>query len=40
MNKQYIRQLLDFVDKNRELVIMFLTLLKNCKKGRGVSDEN
>ena len=32
MEKRNIRILLDFIDKNRELVIMFLTLLKNCKK--------
>ena len=35
MEKRNIRILLDFIDKNRELVIMFLTLLKNCKKKEG-----
>ena len=35
MEKRSIRILLDFIDKNRELVIMFLTLLKNCKKKEG-----
>ena len=32
MRHKQIRLLLEFIDKNRELVIMFLTLLKNCKK--------
>ena len=35
MEKKNIRLLLDFIEKNRELVIMFLTMLKNCGKKRG-----
>lgn len=35
MEKKNIRVLLDFINKNRELVIMFLTILKNCKKKEG-----
>lgn len=32
MEKKNIRTLLELIDKNRELVIMLLTLLKNCKR--------
>lgn len=35
MNKNNLRKLIEFVDKNRDLVIMFLTLLKNCKRKEG-----
>lgn len=31
MEKSNIKRLLEFIEKNRELIIMFLTLIKNCK---------
>lgn len=35
MEKNNVRKLIDFINKNRDIMIMFLTLLKNCKKKEG-----